>query len=288
MRSNFEVVMKPLMAHEGGYSNRSLSADPGGATYKGVTWRTYNNWRAKHGLPTQDVRRMTDSEKLAIYREGYWDVIAGDSLPSGVDYCVFDGAVNSGPSQAIKWLQRGLKSQGVYEGLIDGFCGPGTITSAGIADPVKLINSICDQRLAFMRTLKNFNDNPGWVTRVREVRKVSLQLLANRPLPIVSTLKAEETGKAYPTEVKVTETPEGSAATKEITIGSGGLIAFLMSKFDLVTDNLGAITSLDPKIIRFLIEGVLVVGVLALVGYGIYSLVNVLRRQRNGESTEAQ
>ena len=37
-----------------------------------------------------------DEDVAAIYKENYWDRIKGDSLPSGVDWSVFDWCVNSG------------------------------------------------------------------------------------------------------------------------------------------------------------------------------------------------
>ena len=43
-----------------------------------------------------DVKALTKAEAGQIYRKNYWDVIKGDQLPPGVDYAVFDFAVNSG------------------------------------------------------------------------------------------------------------------------------------------------------------------------------------------------
>lgn len=39
---------------------------------------------------------MKVDEAKSIYRSKYWNAMRGDELPTGVDYCVFDYAVNSG------------------------------------------------------------------------------------------------------------------------------------------------------------------------------------------------
>ena len=106
MKDDFAPALAAVLVHEGGYSNHPK--DPGGPTMKGVIKRVYDDYRRSKGEPVRDVRQITDEELREIYRKRYWDLIQGDELPTGLDYVVFDGAVNSGPAQATKWLQRGL------------------------------------------------------------------------------------------------------------------------------------------------------------------------------------
>ena len=89
------------------------------------------------------VRRMTIADRDAIYRKKYWTGSRCDDLPAGVDYCVFDGSVNSGVAQSAKWLQRAL---GV---TVDGHIGDHTLLAAKDADHAALVRSICDQRMEF-------------------------------------------------------------------------------------------------------------------------------------------
>ncbi|WP_246677573.1 glycosyl hydrolase 108 family protein [Mesorhizobium sp. B2-3-12] len=104
-----------MLAHEGGYSNHP--ADPGGATMKGVTQRVYDGYRKSKGLSTRSVKGIQTAELNEIYDRQYWDAVKGDLLPAGVDYVVFDGAVNSGPGRSIMWLQQALRP--AYKGPID-------------------------------------------------------------------------------------------------------------------------------------------------------------------------
>lgn len=119
----FDRALPHVLVHEGGKVDHPK--DPGGRTNKGVTQRVYNAWRSKSNLPPRDVYLIADMEVAAIYRFQYWDAIMGDRLPEGVGYVVFDGAVNSGPKQSIKWLQRALSS--LYTGKVDGVMGALTL-----------------------------------------------------------------------------------------------------------------------------------------------------------------
>lgn len=159
MQSNFERSLKLVLKHEGGFVNHPK--DPGGATNKGITQSVYDNWRRARGLAPRSVRQIVMDEVRAIYKAEYWDRSACDSLPAGVDYCVFDFSVNSGVSRSVRMLQR-VSGVGV-----DGIAGPQTINKANAMDPVHLITEICNRRFAWMQTLKTFaHFGRGWRRRV--------------------------------------------------------------------------------------------------------------------------
>lgn len=176
MTDRFPRAFALLRVHEGGYSNHP--DDPGGATNKGVTQRTYNHFRKRRGQKIRDVRLITDAEVEAIYRGQYWNAVKADDLPPGVAYCVFDAAVNSGPGRAARWLQEQIGAK------VDGVVGNETIAKAREANPVALINAYCDTRLAFMKRLKHWRTfGRGWSRRVAEVRAQSINWARSRPVP---------------------------------------------------------------------------------------------------------
>lgn len=163
----FSHWLPHILKHEGGYVNHPK--DPGGATNKGVTQKTYDSWRDRQGQPRQSVRSISDSEVSAIYRRDYWDAIKGDDLPAGVDYAVFDFAVNSGIDRASRYLQE------VARVAADGKIGPATLAAVAALSPANVINSLCDARMAFLRGLRTFPTfGKGWTTRVSEVRALAL------------------------------------------------------------------------------------------------------------------
>lgn len=166
MEATFDYAMPKLLVFEGGWSNHP--DDPGGATMKGVIQRVYDAYRQLKKLPKQSVKLITDSELFEIYRKQYWDAVKGDQLPQGVDYVVFDGAVNSGPVQSIKWLQRAL---GV---TADGMIGQATLGALkAVNDCDALVAKIIERRNAFLRALKTFKTfGKGWMNRTAQVLKI--------------------------------------------------------------------------------------------------------------------
>lgn len=167
MKANFEKALALVLEHEGGYVNHPR--DPGGATNKGVTQAVYDAYRKNKGQAKQSVRLLTDAELRAIYKFQYWDRVQGDLLPSGVDYAVFDFAVNSGVGRASKYLQAVV---GVAQ---DGQIGARTI--AAITSTAYTINKLCDRRMGFLRALKIFPTfGRGWTRRVDGVRKDALAM----------------------------------------------------------------------------------------------------------------
>jgi len=101
----------------------------------------------------------------------YWNLVRGDELPSGVDYCAFDVAVNSGVGRAVRFLQ--LASGVVADGLI----GPGTMGAIAKIDPKELVKKICDERREFLHRLETFDTfGKGWMRRVTDVERVALEM----------------------------------------------------------------------------------------------------------------
>lgn len=167
MIGNFDTALKHVLVHEGGYVNHP--ADPGGATNKGITQATYNSWRRGRGLVTRSVREITDAEVASIYKGSYWDLVKGDDLPSGVDYAVFDFAVNSGPRRAAEFLQR------IVGAAVDGKIGPETLGKTKAMAPVVVINTLVDKRLAWLKTLGTWNTfGRGWTNRIAGMRRDAL------------------------------------------------------------------------------------------------------------------
>jgi lysozyme family protein len=169
MKENFEKSLQFVLQHEGGFVNSPR--DPGGATNKGVTQAVYDKWRASHALPPQSVRNIDDAEVTAIYFNLYWNAVHADDLPSGVDYAAFDFCVNSGPHEADVTLQRAIHAlQDASDVTIDGVIGPRTIAALSQADPRRIINEICSERLAFMQEHCDWADfGHGWEARVASV-----------------------------------------------------------------------------------------------------------------------
>lgn len=170
MKDNFELALTEVLKSEGGYINHPQ--DPGGATNRGITQAVYDGWRTQHGIQRMSVRYILDSEVRSIYRARYWNAVKADDLPSGVDYCIFDFAVNSGPTRAAKYLQTAVGA------APDGFVGKDTLALALDANPSTIINAVCDARLTFLRGLRTWATfGKGWERRVTSVRKLSLSLV---------------------------------------------------------------------------------------------------------------
>lgn len=170
MKENFDKSLSYVLRSEGGYVNDPR--DPGGATNCGITQKQYDAWRRSHNLPSRAVRDITDLEVEAIYHKLYWDRVAGDSLPAGLDYAIFDFAINSGPARAVKFIQRIV---GVVE---DGEIGPKTLKAISSHSAESLINDLCDSRQRFVESLSTFKYfGRGWTIRIRKVRERALAML---------------------------------------------------------------------------------------------------------------
>lgn len=169
MKENFAAALAAVLTHEGGRVDDPQ--DPGGRTAFGVTQRVYDEARRDSGLPPRDVWKIGQDEVAAIYRSRYWDAVKGDALPAGVDYAVFDFAVNSGVARASRFLQRVV---GVAE---DGKIGPVTLAAVRARDANALVADLCCARQAFLQALPTFaRFGRGWSRRCAEVQAAAQRL----------------------------------------------------------------------------------------------------------------
>lgn len=225
--SNFAPSLACVNVHEGGKDDDPR--DPGGRTAYGVTQARYNQYRRDKGLPRADVWNITVPEREAIWRAYYWDVVKADDLPAGLDYVVFDAAVNSGPAQAIKWLQRAINDVRAKSGLgpiaVDAQMGTNTMNAANSIDDVDaIIGRMQDRRLAMLHNLKTWAYyGKGWSRRVADVRRLG-QAVARGSVPLKPPPGwTQAPGKAMPSDAKPLPSPTGGVVASTIGTASSGV-----------------------------------------------------------------
>ena len=169
MQANYDKCLEAILHHEGGYVNHPK--DPGGETNLGVTKRVYEEWGG-----TKDMKELTVLDVAPIYRKNYWDKIKADSLPSGLDLCVFDFGVNAGPGRAAKYLQGQIGT------MADGGIGPNTL--AKLEEYLKFtpveqaIKTYQESRQDYYEQLSTFSSfGRGWTRRVQETTKMALEMI---------------------------------------------------------------------------------------------------------------
>ena len=172
MKDNFADCLEMLLKHEGGYVNHPK--DPGGETNLGVTRKVWEQWIGKPA-GKDAMKKLTVADVAPLYKKLYWDKVKGDDLPSGVDWAVFDWAVNSGTGRAAKALQ---KIVGVEP---DGGIGAATVAAVKKADPATVIKKLALMRENFYRNLPTFGTfGRGWLRRNDETLEVALSMVSKK------------------------------------------------------------------------------------------------------------
>jgi lysozyme family protein len=168
MNKNFDKCLSMLLEHEGGYVNHP--SDPGGMTNMGITKRTYDDFYDTD-ITEEGMRQLSTADVEPIYKQNYWLKCQCHELPSGVDWAVFDWAVNSGPARAAKALQRAVGAS------TDGVIGPQTLAAAKAVDRINIINRMAMYREQFYRSLSTFDTfGKGWSRRNDETREQAIAM----------------------------------------------------------------------------------------------------------------
>jgi len=147
---SFDEAFTRLLGHEGGYVNDP--ADPGGETNWGISKRSY---------PQLNIKGLTKEAAMVIYHTDFWQPLA-DAAPA-IKFQVFDFAVNSGISTAIRKLQ-------VVVGVADdGHWGPMSKVALAKLDTCDVLLLLNAERLEYMAKLKAWPDfSRGWARRIAD------------------------------------------------------------------------------------------------------------------------
>jgi lysozyme family protein len=168
MKQNFDAAFAQVLNSEGGFSNNPK--DPGGMTNLGCTKAAWEEY-VGHSVDEKAMRALQPADVAPLYKRKYWDKVLGDELPNGVDYVVFDAAINSGPGRAAKWLQACVGVE------VDGGLGPKSLAAVRVFDAKQLIDDYCKRRLSFMMDLPTWETfGRGWTRRVNEVNATALSM----------------------------------------------------------------------------------------------------------------
>jgi lysozyme family protein len=169
MNQNWQKALEAVLHHEGGFVNHPK--DPGGMTNLGCTKAVWEEWTG-HTVDEKAMRCLTPADVSPLYKRKYWDKVAGDELPTGIDYCCFDTAINSGPGRAIKLLQ------GCVGTVVDGALGPKTLAAVRASNQSELVQAYAQARLAFLQSLPTWDTfGKGWGRRVKEMEQTALNMM---------------------------------------------------------------------------------------------------------------
>lgn len=160
-----------IIKFEGGFVNDH--DDLGGATNRGVCYRTYKLYcsRKKRPVPTiEDLKNITDEEFADILKSMYWDACRADKIESqSVANAIVDWAWNSGTITASKEVQKVL---GV---TADGIIGNITLAAINSRSPLPLFGAIQTARKFYIERIciarpKNKKYRKGWVNRINNLQ----------------------------------------------------------------------------------------------------------------------
>lgn len=164
-----------ILHHEGGYSNHP--ADKGGPTKFGVTQATYARWLGRR--PSIDeVKAMTVEVAREIYEKEYLAKPRIDTIPEPPRTMILDMAINHGPRNAIRMLQRVVNAAGFGPITLDGRMGPMTrkaVENAASRMGPFLQNAIVEERIRYYH-MKVEQHPPnkvflkGWLRRAESFR----------------------------------------------------------------------------------------------------------------------
>ena len=161
MEDRFEIFVKEILRHEGGYVNDP--DDWGGETKFGISKRRY---------PDLDIKNLTMDKAIQIY---YLDFYVSMHLDKFIEsdllaLHVFDMGVNSGRGVAVRLLQELLNNI-----KVDGILGPVTNQALGYSMvTTNMVQAYIAKRIERYYKVSLLRNNnkflKGWINRVYNTR----------------------------------------------------------------------------------------------------------------------
>lgn len=154
----YEIAFKHILESEGGYVNDPM--DPGGETKYGICKRQY---------PKEDIKNLTIERAKEIYHSDYWKPYFYDKVSDALAIKVFDTAINIGPRNAFRILQRAANKFGTNL-EVDGNIGPKSLAAINKLEDKSLLSAYREIQADYYRELVVKNKNlskflKGWLNR---------------------------------------------------------------------------------------------------------------------------
>jgi lysozyme family protein len=192
VQANLAKALGYIFISEGGFAKRAT--EPGGAVNMGVSMQTFATFMAPAKVAIADLKNMSIATATTIYQTLYAGHIDFADLPSGLDYCVLDAAVNEGVAASLIFESLALGVPPYVGAPLDFstcLANVAKIHFAGLkmqmlplavrADLAAVINAICDSRLAEKKKRPQWPQfGAGWTNRIEYVRGNSLGLILPR------------------------------------------------------------------------------------------------------------
>lgn len=173
-----------VLQWEGGYCNDS--GDPGGPTKYGVSLRWLRSVGLELGdidgdgdIDIDDIKALTVEQASELFRLKFWVPADLDMYLQQYALIYYDSAVNTGPVQAAKIVQRAVNDvEGRRRLTVDGILG--ALSKAAVIEwqsKPTFWAACVNRREAFYRDLVASKPRfakflKGWLNRTRALRKV--------------------------------------------------------------------------------------------------------------------
>lgn len=173
MKENWERSFELMLGSEGGFSDdprdngNKLPDGRPGSTMLGVTQYNWEAWSG-HQVTHEQMKKLKPEDVKPFYKKKFWDACRCNDLPDGIDYLVFDFAVNAGVGRSAKVLQA------VVGATPDGAIGPLTLAAVAKQSETELIDNFSAAKVDFYLGLNNPTYEAGWLNRVKHVRTAAL------------------------------------------------------------------------------------------------------------------